>query len=309
MRQFKGLMAGRFASDLLDAQSDGKVHSVFERTFNILFNNGLVGITRSDVPLSPMDLRTDISPPEKMPELGIKKGLRVKVSGDFVSVGDVLHIDLAEMGVWRPPNRVKDPVGPTQVKKALSKVEEVALARSRSDGLGQLLPYLDSILNLEAPHLVAVNDVSQAALPPLVDLVRATTEGDIHGIKTAVNKLIGLGPGLTPSADDLLIGYISAIHWVSQSFDKRDDFFRKINEAIIFPAEATTLLSSQLLRLAAHGEVNEVLVNLYQALLSGELSNLDVLISDLTKFGGTSGMDTLVGLLLGIKITLKKILR
>ncbi|MEM3421304.1 MAG: DUF2877 domain-containing protein [Candidatus Hadarchaeum sp.] len=309
MRQAKGLMAGKFASDLLGAQRDGKVYSVFERTFNVLFDNGLVGITRSEVPLSPMDLRTDISPPEKIPELGIKKGLQAKVSGDFVSVGDVLHIDLTEAGVWRPPNRVKDPADPTQIKKALSKVEEVALARPRSEGLGQLLPYLDSILNLEAPHLVAVNDVSQAALPQLVDLVRATTEGDIHGIKTAVNKLIGLGPGLTPSADDLLIGYISAIHWVSQSFDKWDDFFRKINEAIISPAEATTLLGSQLLRLAAHGEVNEVLVNLYQAILSGELSTLNVLISNLMNFGSTSGMDTLVGLLLGIKITLKMMFR
>ncbi|MGC8816680.1 MAG: DUF2877 domain-containing protein [Candidatus Hadarchaeum sp.] len=303
-RRVKATVAGRFAFDILSAQSEGKVHSVFERTFNILFGTALVGVGRSDVVLSPMDLITDLSPAEKISELGIKKGMGVRVASSHMTIGDVLDIDLAGVMVWRPPNGIENPASPAQIKKSLSALKERARAWSGTEGLGQLLFYLEEILHMKRPATAAINVVSRAALPHIVDLVRATRQENIEGVQAAAKGLIGLGPGLTPSADDLLIGYLSALHWISKSFGKQAGLFREINKAIISSVESTNLLSAQMLKLAAHGEVNEVLVKLYQALLSGELDFGD-LISNSMNFGSTSGVDTVVGIILGAAVALE----
>jgi len=303
----KGVSAGHAALEALREDSKGKIHSVFERSFNILIKNRLVGVARNDIPVSPIDLITNVPTAETMPNLGVRKGMGMKITGNRVFFGDVLEISLDEVRLWRPPTRVKKPLGREHIKRNLNAVKKGALAKAEGVGLGQLLLHLDSIIGSKIPDTKELNDVTSAALPHLLGFLKSVKSGDVDGVKENSKNLVGLGPGLTPSADDMLGGFASALWWVSNSFGKVDRI-QEINNAISSQAAATNLLSHQLLEHATRGEVNEYLVDFFEEILAGTGKNLDKSVGQIMAIGETSGADSMVGLILGIEIGLDQIL-
>jgi hypothetical protein len=124
-------------------------------------------------------------------------------------------------------------------------------------------------------------------------------------VKHAIGKLVGLGPGLTPCADDFLSGFASSLGWVSRSFEKHIDYVDRINEEIATQAGKTNLLSRQLLKHATKGEINERAEKLLTAILRGPSSEIEPLVREVMEIGETSGIDMMVGILLGVEIGLK----
>jgi len=61
-RVVRAISIGPAAFKALRAGTEGQVHSVFERAFNILIEGELVGIGCSDIFRSPINLITDIPP-------------------------------------------------------------------------------------------------------------------------------------------------------------------------------------------------------------------------------------------------------
>ena len=54
--------------------------------------------------------------------------------------------------------------------------------------------------------------LASLALTSLSNLVDGLLLGDVWCTNTGVTGLLGLGPGLTPSGDDLLVGLLLALH-------------------------------------------------------------------------------------------------
>lgn len=300
-----GVSIGRAAFKALEGSPTGQIHSVFERAFNLLIDGRLVGVVRSDVPICPINLVTDIPSTETMPSWGIKKGLRAKISGNHFFVEDVLEISLDGAKIWHPPTRVEKPLRKEQIEQNLEAVKKGALSRAGDEGLGPLLPCLDSIIKLEMPVVKELNGAAKTALPHLLSLLKSVKSGNVNGVSSASKKLVGLGPGLSPSADDMLAGFTSALWWFSNSFGKEINHVREINNAIASCADATNLLSRQLLEHAASGEVSEHLVAFFEELLSGSGKSLGELVSKVMEMGETSGEDTMVGLILGAELGLE----
>jgi hypothetical protein len=101
--------------------------------------------------------------------------------------------------------------------------------------------------------------------------------------------LLGLGPGLTPSGDDLLCGALVALHAIGR-VDAAEDLYAAI---VSTSSAATSLLSWASLEAAAGGQVGEPL----HALVVGLLENrrIDRELVDLSRVGHTSGWDALAG--------------
>lgn len=283
----------------------GVVHSVFERTFNILIGGVLVGVVRSDISLHPVDMRTDVPPGETMPSLGVKKGMPVRVLESKLLVDDILEINLADAKIWKPPTKVEKPLAPNEISRNLELARQTAVSRTCAEGLGQLLNHLDAIGCGEMPAARDLNDVARKALPNIVGLVKAVRNGNTAAVESTTKNLVGLGPGLTPSADDMLVGFTGALWWTSRSLGKDMDMVGKINCVIVSHADRTNLLSRQLLQLAARGEVNERLGELFTAILAGPASKIEQLATRIMKIGESSGIDMMVGLLLGVQVGMK----
>jgi hypothetical protein len=300
-RSAKATSIGSAAFDALK-NGDGEVHSVFERTFNILFGDELVGIARSDVTRSPINLITDIVSGERMSSLGILVGMPVSKTGDRLLISEVLEISLKGAEIWRPKTRVKGHITFEHVKKNLKLVERFATSSGGREGFGQLLPHIDEIAAGKKPSASNFNQVAEATLPHLINLFKAIKSEDIDEIKKISRNLVGLGPGLSPSADDALTGLMVALWWFTGSLGGDIKRVKKINEAIISYADKTTLLSQQLLRHAARGETNETVEVLLDAIFVGDVEDVEAGAEKVLKIGETSGMDMMVGLLLGLRL-------
>ena len=134
-----------------------------------------------------------------------------------------------------------------------------------------------------------------------MNLFKAIRYESIDEIKKISRNLIGLGPGLSPSADDVLMGLMIALWWSTNSLGGDIGRVKKVNEAIISHANKTTLLSQQLLRHAARGETNEAVEILLDGIFMGESEDIGVSAQRVLKIGETSGTDMMAGILLGLR--------
>jgi hypothetical protein len=106
--------------------------------------------------------------------------------------------------------------------------------------------------------------------------------------------LLGLGPGLTPSGDDLLCGVLVALHAIG-----RIDAAHELNGAIAQAAPAETCpLSSAFLHAAGEGLGAEPLHAAIAAVLDGDRATLTRHAEALGRIGHTSGWDALAGAVL-----------
>ena len=115
----------------------------------------------------------------------------------------------------------------------------------------------------------------------------ARLSGSAH--EQAPVDLVGLGPGLTPSGDDLLCGALLALHAIGKVDASRD-----LHAAIAGVARsATSPLSNAFLQAAAEGQSFETLHTMIIALLEYRPFAHDLEV--LGRIGHTSGWDALAG--------------
>jgi hypothetical protein len=142
------------------------------------------------------------------------------------------------------------------------------------------------------------------ALPLLRLLVQAGREQDVAKAERAACGLAGLGPGLTPSGDDTLGGFIGVLALADAQTGTDTTANKRLTEGIASAARPhTTLLSATLLAHAARGEMAEQVGELLMALTLPQEADAAVLqaAEGVLAFGACSGGDTLLGLLLGLQ--------
>jgi hypothetical protein len=122
-------------------------------------------------------------------------------------------------------------------------------------------------------------------------------------------RLVGLGPGLTPSGDDYLGGLLFTAHRLKAAYPT--EFSWGAGPVLDFLYRArpqTNRISHTILSDLAHGHGPEPLHDLVNSLLQAEkarplLSSVDRLIG----IGHTSGWDMLAGVLTGMLLTEAKV--
>lgn len=290
------------AMETLNRGRPGQVHSVFDRTFNVIFDERLVGVSRQDVSENPMNVLIEVPTNETMQALGVRKGLPVWVDGRKFEVGEVLEVSLEGAAVWKPLANASNPLLLDAVRRNLDVAEKVAASRDVREGLGPLLKKIGAIFGGGRIEVDGLNDISRKALPHLQQLIEGVRRSDAGMVKEAVGKLIGLGPGLTPSADDFLSGLIGALVWFSNTFSKNIDCVGVLKEEILAQGGKTNLLSRQLLEHAARGENNARVEKLLISIFAGADSEIKPQLERVMEIGETSGIDMTVGILVAIRI-------
>ena len=133
-----------------------------------------------------------------------------------------------------------------------------------------------------APLLAGEDDAGDAWLARAREVARR---------EHSLVDLIGLGPGLTPSGDDFLVGYLAGLDAAADP--ARPALAAGIVEAA--PAR-TTAISASMLRHAAGGEYAERLHEVVGALCTGRADRITRAVDRAMAYGATSGVDTVVGL-------------
>lgn len=263
------------ARRLRNGNRSGRVHSVFPRTVNIdLDESGHGGWVSLHGP-GPIPAPFGIAC-EPWPGTAGLEGASVRVEADVVLLDDRLRISLenALLSDTRLPSPSPLPVVSGCLTGALARVA------------AGLLPTTAALLRGESPP---TDLLARTAAPALACLYATTSALDAAGCLTAARALLGLGPGLTPSGDDCLVGWLAGV-WTA-SADGRDLVGLTGRKLLALAADRTGRLSNAFLAAAVTGQAAEPLHRF-------ALAPTEARLADLLALGATSGADLLAGYLL-----------
>jgi hypothetical protein len=118
---------------------------------------------------------------------------------------------------------------------------------------------------------------------------------------STLEQFLGFGPGLTPSGDDLVLGFLLAVNrWGNLLYPNQD--VQSINRVIQQAAyRKTTILSANLLSCVTKGQADERLVLAMDGIMTGK-PDPDTCISHLLNWGNSSGVYALIGMALAFMV-------
>lgn len=122
--------------------------------------------------------------------------------------------------------------------------------------------------------------------------VRPGADGGCGIEPDTVRRWIGLGPGLTPSGDDILVGFMAVYNEFGDDIEWADE----LREAVLSQLGRTTDLSAQLLRSAAARDYHEIIQRMILALAGLSPNPLERCLEDLLCVGAQSGQDIAFGM-------------
>jgi Protein of unknown function (DUF2877) len=277
----------------------GFIHSIFPKALNIVVDDSLFVLLSAEVSRMPNSARLPAC---------IMEQLYAKLSpGAVVCVGNgTLSIPILDLFLHLPDTVGWEPVPVisahgwrhvTVTRHAHLLAWHLA-KRTRQDGLAPLVKPL--LLHQETRE----TPLAKIALPLLRLLLQASRQRDLATVEKAARGLAGLGPGLTPSGDDTLGGFMGVMVLAGSQSGMDREANKQLVEVIASSARPrTTLLSATLLAHAARGEVAEHVGELLMALTLPEEETATVLqaAERVLAYGACSGGDTLLGLLLGLQ--------
>jgi hypothetical protein len=220
-------------------------------------------------------------------DAGVMMGVEGTVSGRVLTL-ERLRLDVSTGTIWLPP-----PVPPFTP----------ATLRAGLAAMRQTDPPADGLARLVLCGTPAATAVERAASGP-IDMLRRELPGVLasgtwsRDAIRAATLLAGLGPGLTPSGDDLIGGIMLALSATGH------DGLRDALWAFLEPElDALTVpISAMHLSAAADGMGHVTLHVLRDCILAGDVPAGAV--SDLAGIGHTSGWDAAAGIVLGLTAAL-----
>jgi hypothetical protein len=275
---------------------DSSVHSVFHSAMNLhlLNRENLLTLVRLDEPDLPQGIRLDT--PEDFTFENFQIGESAICRQGILSFENSgLAIQLSGARRWECDlSKLEIDTGNSAVSAAWSLVWKTLNQRQKRF---QAEIIADDLLG--ADKLIS-SSISSKAGQGMRELVNATRDFDLDGI-TAVKTLIGLGPGLTPSGDDLLAGYITGLWCTVRKKNERAQFISELGKRIIELSVRTNDISRTYLFHAVHGQVSSRIAALAEAInRAEEPGRLLETAKHAMQIGNTSGMDIVTGLLLGM---------
>ena len=288
----------------------GVIHSIFPRVINItVLENRLISLVGQEIGQGPLNILVNIPNHINLSTIGIKEGDIVKRVGESIVIGEniiVISTQLTEL--WDPKRKFQDSLLP--LKTIIANVEimrDIALASDQLSGLGELIPFIH-INGLKDIKTEKLGPISHLALSHILSLLKSIKSGHSHEIIRITKNLVGLGTGLTPAADDMLLGLMISMVYISENFNDTSIDVKKINNDIISNISGrTTTISEEFLREASVGNVNETVSSLMENLLTSRQRELEISVRNVLDVGGTSGTDTVFGVILGSHLMLNDI--
>jgi len=217
----------------------------------------------------------------------VATGAAASSSDRALRVGGV-EIDLATPVIWDAALRSWPADRLNTIKDSLLLLRGLLIAAAPAGGLARTV--------IAGPKPGGADDaLKRTAAPALTSLAQGLRRRDAPAVASAARTLAGLGPGLTPSGDDVLLGCLLTLSVlpVSGAGGMRDAIAAAT-------ADRTTRISRAYLQAAADGEAGEPWHHLIAAMATSDVPRLTGAARGVMAFGETSGSDTLAGFLLSV---------
>lgn len=272
---------GTIATDVLTRDRNGVVLAVFRRSFYVKFSEDLVCVGPPELESGPLNLLYarggEFSWSDRL-----SAGAEASCRSSLLTIGSLCSFDCSSAEPWQPvrPGRID----PAAVRRGLSALAGELQSHSPG-GIGPLIaPILTNAA--EAP------DDALGIYPAIRELRTMLFTFDRHSdrLSAIVSQLVGLGPGLTPSGDDMLGGLMAGLNFFGHA-----DAAAQL-AAVVLPAAAigTSIISNAHLRAASGGRLTAPLWDAVSSIGAGG-GGLAGALQRVAKIGHSSGWDTLAG--------------
>ncbi|SKC42508.1 DUF2877 domain-containing protein [Maledivibacter halophilus] len=287
---------------------EGYVHSVFNRACNIITEeDNLISVLSRDRPIYPFSIV--IKGQENFLELGINHGTEVVINNKRILFKDLnLAIDLTEARIWSGRSSAKEtPVSEDDIVEKLGFIEDYLCNFGNSEGVAPLIFNLGSYIEEFKPFKeldLKMNFYCLFILEKFVNFINSVKKGDMREISESAKQIIGFGPGLTPSTDDLICGFMLTLIYLSNYYGLKVEKAMKINRSIIDDiGDRTTKVSHKMLEFASQGESSEDINTLLNAIFYEPINeSFNKRVVNVLSLGETSGTDLLCGIYFCCKI-------
>jgi hypothetical protein len=159
---------------------------------------------------------------------------------------------------------------------------------------------------------LALPPLAARALPHAQSFAQGLTQRKVSLLRKGAAGLIGLGPGLTPSGDDFLGGWLTTLRctkgnggFSSQELDEATAEIRSLARG------KTPAISEALLNCALAGDSSEAIHTLLNQVLSqpfpAATETLAHSVREVTRHGHSSGWDALAGMIWGFQSLIKRL--
>jgi hypothetical protein len=293
LRRLAAFEIGCLARPALQPGQRGRVGAVFERSFYVSLARAEVCIGPPDLGAGPFNLRCR-STPRDWRATGLREGMAVLVGPRELRLPPHLAVSFSEAAVWTP-----EPPGPwsaTSLATGLAALDVLLPGHLPEEGLG--------VLALPGRRGgTAQSAVAAAAREPVEALSAflrdAMARNHDHSFPPApdLGALIGLGPGLTPSGDDLLGGVLVALRLLDRP-DLAEALWNGMRGAL---ETGTNTISRAHLAAAARGLGGAALHGILNDLLTGKSDVLAARLAAIDRIGHSSGWDALSGAVVALR--------
>ncbi len=295
---------------LTSSDSVREIHSIFKHSCNILSHGDtrLITITHPIVGNLPYGMMLSPAIGSDFQALPWQVGDQVVISqtGELKVPIRELVVSFSGASIWTSEILQTASCTPHSIlllKKNIDWAAHYLLTKSEKLGMVAYFPFLIPLPDSTAEHTPS-NFQPRPGLDSLQNLISGLKERNSQKIGAMVERLIGLGIGLTPSADDVLTGLLAS--FFSMDGEESGSLAKLLSDSLQtnLTPEKTTRVSYTQLWFASHGKFSEKVIALTEALYAGhnpvELTRcMDWMLSH----GATSGAEMTMGMLIGLEIT------
>ena len=270
---------------------DAVIHSVFDSAVNLRLaqEDRLITVLLSEHYELPQGIRIAT---KGVPLHSLAMGLRAAArSGILRFDSSPLIIDLRGAPVWKC--RVQElnmDMSPPSAQAAWSTIWELLNQEQR---LRRTDIIADDLFQKDTG-----SPLTRRMSAPVTQLIASTEQFDVETSVQATQKIIGLGPGVTPSGDDILIGFLAGLWSLAGEDRQLLSFLRLFGDALMQLAAQTSEISRTYLYHATQGQFSSSLSNLAESIVTGSAVEQPAQIA--MRVGHSSGLDSVTGLLLGL---------
>ena len=253
----------------------------------------LLLLCRPDVPLAPNAFAVDVESHVALEDQGFRVGHVVSLGGNASSDHDAdWRIALETAVLWEPRPGIA-PITPRDLADRVRVTRATVVAEGARESL---LPLLWALQRGAHRGASGIAGTAGRAARLLCD---AAVQSDAAAVVRATRGLAGLGPGLTPSGDDLLAGFVGAWTLVGAALGGDRAVRARVTAAVVAgAARGASPLGRIWLEHARRGDLLEPMTRFVTNLLAPDACGLDAAVRGALAVGSSSGTDWMVGFLL-----------
>jgi hypothetical protein len=264
----------------------GRVIATFARSCYLALDGRIVAVVSAELHNGPLNLVVTPTPPFS----GLSVGAPASSTAHRVQVADAWDIVLDGAIAWDPALGRFDRAAHDALHNHLRALTDLIAAEAPAGGLARV--------SVERAGGV-LTPLEQSASLGLRDLSSGLRRANRSQVARGAHTLAGLGPGLTPSGDDVLVGCLLAL----AALPYMDG--ASVREAIASSARhRTTQISTAYLDAAARGEASEAWHRLVATMSTSDAVRVVGAARQVLAVGETSGSDMLGGFVLASRALL-----